>query len=79
MRLEKLSEILERARERESRRLVVAAAEDLNVLQAVLRAKSENIIKPLLVGDTSKILAICREHQLDLEDMEAMQEKRISS
>ncbi|MFC2098270.1 bifunctional enoyl-CoA hydratase/phosphate acetyltransferase [Bacteroidota bacterium] len=75
MRLEKLSEILERARERESRRLVVAAAEDLNVLQAVLRAKSENIIKPLLVGDTSKILAICREHQLDLEDIPLIEEK----
>jgi phosphate butyryltransferase len=75
MRLEKLSEILERARARESRRLVVAAAENLHVLQAVLRARSENIIKPLLVGDTSKILALCKEHKLDLEDIPLIDEK----
>ncbi len=75
MGLEKLSEILERARERDSRRLVVAAAEDLNVLQAVLCARSENIIEPILVGDTSKILAICNENQLDLEDIPLIEER----
>jgi phosphate butyryltransferase len=74
MRLRKLSEILERARERKSRRLVVAAAEDPNVLQAVARARMEDIIEPILVGDSSKILEICRQSDLALEDIPLVEE-----
>lgn len=75
MRLKELSEILEMARKRNTRRLVVAAAEDVNVLQAVLLARAENIIEPILVGDTSKILDICEEHQIDIEDIPLVEEK----
>ncbi len=75
MQLTKLSEILEKARKRDSRRLVVAAAEDHNVLQAVIRARDEQIIKPILVGNTAEILTICREHHLDLEDIPLLEEK----
>ncbi|MFC2115731.1 bifunctional enoyl-CoA hydratase/phosphate acetyltransferase [Bacteroidota bacterium] len=75
MRLTKLSEVLEIARNRESRRLVVAAAEELHVLQAVLLARAENIIEPILVGDTLKILDICAENQLDLENISLVEEK----
>jgi len=46
MALLKLEDILERAKKRESRRIVIAAAEDLYVLQAVIRARAENIVKP---------------------------------
>ena len=52
--LRKLSEIVERARVRKSRRLVVAAADDHMVLSAVIRAKAQNLIDPILVGDTEK-------------------------
>ncbi len=75
MGLTKLNEILERARTRDSRRLAVAAAGELNVLQAVLRASAENLIKPILVGDTSKILEISNRNQLSLEDIPLIEEK----
>ncbi len=75
MRLKEFSEILEIARKRNSRKLVVAAAEDLYVLQAVLQARAKNIIEPVLVGDTFKILEICAENQLDLEDIPLIEEK----
>jgi phosphate butyryltransferase len=74
MGLLKLEDILERAKKRDSRRIVVAAAEELHVLQAVIRARAENIAKPILVGDTSKILVISRENQLDLEDIPMIHE-----
>lgn len=75
MHMRKLSEILERARKRESRKLVVAAAEDLNVLQAVMQARSGNIIEPVLVGDSLKVLDLCREHGLEMEDVPLLDEK----
>jgi phosphate butyryltransferase len=74
MALLKLEDILERAKKRESRRIVIAAAEDLYVLQAVIRARAENIVKPILVGDTAKILSISRENRLDLEDIPMIDE-----
>lgn len=70
----KLSEILEKAREKETRKLVVAAAEELHVLEAVLDARSENIADPILVGDTEKILQICRENDLDPENIPMVHE-----
>lgn len=75
MSLTKLSEINERAQERESRKLVVAAAEDLTVLSAIIRARRENLINPILVGDTDKILKLCNENQLEIEDIPLLHEK----
>lgn len=60
-----LSEILEMAKNQASKKLAVAAAEDLHVLQAVLFAQSENIIHPVLIGDSDKILQLCRENDLE--------------
>jgi phosphate butyryltransferase len=70
-----LSEILDIARNQKSKKLVVAAAEDLNVLQAVLYAHAENIIEPILVGDSDKIFELCRENGLDPEDISLVDEK----
>ncbi len=70
-----LSEILEIAKYQASKKLVVAAAEDLHVLQAVLYAQAENIIHPILVGDSDKILEICRENHLEPEDIPLLDEK----
>lgn len=75
MELLKLADIFEKARKRKSRRLVVAAADELNVLQAVLRAKEEDISDPILVGNTARILAICRENRLEVEDIPIIEEK----
>ncbi len=73
--LRKLSEIVERAHDRESRRLVVAAAEDHMVLSAVIRAKAKNLVDPILVGDTEKILKLSNEHNLEIEDIPLLEEK----
>jgi phosphate butyryltransferase len=70
-----LSEILEIAKKQTSKKLVVAAAEDLHVLQAVLFAWAENIIDPILVGDMGKILDICRKNELEPEDIPLIDEK----
>ena len=70
-----LSEILEIAKDQSSENLVVAAAEDLHVLQAVLHAREENIIHPLLVGDSGRILEICRQNELALEEIPILDEK----
>ena len=56
-----LSEILEIAKKQTSKKLVVAAAEDLHVLQAVLYASKEDIIDPILTGDSDKILYLSGE------------------
>lgn len=75
MELLKLKDIFEKARSRQSRRIVVAAADELNVLQAVIRAKEENISDPILVGDSERILAICEENSLEVEDIPLIEEK----
>lgn len=70
-----LSEILEIAKKQASKKLVVAAAEDLHVLQAVLYARREDIISPILVGDADKIHNLAREHDLELMDTPILDEK----
>ena len=70
-----LSEILEIAKKQTSKKLVVAAAEDLHVLQAVLYASKEDIIDPILTGDSDKILDICQENELEPVDIPIIDEK----
>jgi len=70
-----LSEILEIAKKQSSKKLVVAAAEDLHVLQAVLYAQAEDIIHPILIGDSDKILKLCRENELEPMDIPLIDEK----
>ena len=70
-----LSEILEIAKKQTSKKLVVAAAEDLHVLQAVLYASKEDIIDPILTGDSDKILDICQENELEPVDIPLIDEK----
>ena len=70
-----ISEILEIAKKQASKKLVVAAAEDLHVLQAVLYAQVEDIIDPILIGDSDKILELCRENELEPLDIPLVDEK----
>ena len=70
-----LSEIFEIARKQESRKLVVAAAGEVHVLEAVLNARTENIIEPLLVGDSDAILSLADREDLSLEDVSIIHEK----
>ncbi len=50
-----LTELLWKAKSRPVRKMVVAAAEDEHVLQAIQDAIKEEIIVPVLVGDKEKI------------------------
>ncbi len=63
--IKNLSELLEQAIAGDTMRLVVAAAEDADVLQAVVKAAEENVIEPILVGNKDEINNIA--NQLNLE------------
>lgn len=54
------------------RRLAVAAAHDLDVLQAVVHAVSAGLVDATLVGQEEKIKTIAKEHNLDLSGMEIL-------
>jgi phosphate butyryltransferase len=55
--LNSLSQVLEKSKTCKNKKLAVAAAEDLDVLEAVQKAFSEGIITPILIGDIRKIVS----------------------
>ncbi len=70
----KLSEILEAAKIKSTRRIAVAAAADKPVLLAIKEAMRQNIVIPILVGNIEEIIAISKEIDLDLEGIEIVKE-----
>ena len=74
MEINKLSQIVDKAKNKESKVLVVAAAEDLHVLQAVKKAKDENIVNAIFVGDSTKIEDYAKQIDLDITDIEIIHE-----
>lgn len=54
------------------RRMAVAAAHDLDVLQAVVDAAQRNLVDVTLVGEAEKIQAIAAEHGLDISAMDIL-------
>ncbi len=66
--LKNLEELLQTAREKPAARMAVAAAADVEVLQAVKLACSDVIIEPLLVGEKGAILEAAREADLEVEE-----------
>ena len=67
--LKSLNDIVKLAKEKETRRLVVAAAADKPVLEAVKNATKEGIIIPVLVGNKVEIERISKEINFDLTDI----------
>lgn len=61
--------ILKRAKSK-PKRIVFAEAENLKVLKAVREVLDEGIAKPILLGRKANIDAICKEHHIDLGDIE---------
>lgn len=53
-----LNELITAAKARPKRRIAVAAAADLHVLEAILKACELNLIEPILIGDEKKIIEI---------------------
>ncbi|MBN1969810.1 MAG: bifunctional enoyl-CoA hydratase/phosphate acetyltransferase [Candidatus Delongbacteria bacterium] len=54
------------------KRLVLAAAEDDNALEAVFNAKNVGVIEPILVGDEEKIRKIASDKGFDLTGIELL-------
>jgi phosphate butyryltransferase len=78
MTLKSLSDIVELAKAKETRRLVVAAAADKPVLEAVKNAYQEGIIIPVLVGNKSEIERISKEINFDLANVDIYEENNPS-
>lgn len=66
--------ILDRAKTKGPKRLVVAVAEDDDVLKAVKHAEEENLITAVLVGDEQKIKQVAREIKFDLSKSKIVNE-----
>ncbi|NSW44920.1 MAG: bifunctional enoyl-CoA hydratase/phosphate acetyltransferase [Bacteroidales bacterium] len=74
MEFKKLDEFVQIAKAGITKRLVVAAAADEPVLEAVYNARKEGIIEPILVGDKEAINQICTKLNLDFNGVEIVQE-----
>lgn len=59
-----IDDLVLKAKEIDTKTLVVACAADEHVLEAVELARQENIIKPILVGDKEAILDIFNTHNI---------------
>ncbi len=74
MELKKLEELIQKSKEGTTKRLVVAAAADEPVLEAVYRAYKEGIIIPILIGNKSQINEICSKLSISFENVEIVDE-----
>lgn len=68
--IRKLEDIVNNLKVSKKIRLAVAAAQDKEVLHAVLDATKMNIIQPILVGDINKINEIASSLQFNLDNIE---------
>ncbi len=74
MELKKIEDIISLAKSKTTRRLAVAAAADVPVLEAVKKATKDGIVIPILVGDTAKIKEIAEKINFDLTGIEIIEE-----
>ncbi len=64
--IKNINELFEAAKKQHTMKLVVAAAQDEDVLLAVMKAAEESVVDPILVGDESLINEIAEKNGLDL-------------
>jgi len=69
-----LDEMLNKAKEIETKTLVVACADDEHVLEAVELARKENIVHAILVGDEKKTKAIMKDLSIDEDNFSFVNE-----
>jgi len=74
--LKTLSDLIDISRQKKTRRLAVAAAEDKAVLEAVKDAHKESIIHPVLVGDKEQIEKLGKEVGLNIDELEIVDNKK---
>jgi len=68
--INKLSTLVELAKDKRKRKIAVAAAGDYHVLKAIANASSEGIIEPILLATVSVIHKICDEIGFDITNFE---------
>lgn len=56
-----LSQLLQEAKNRTTKKLAIAAAEDKYVLNAIVKAEIEGLITPIYIGDSQKIITLSKE------------------
>jgi len=72
--IRKLKGLIDLAKSQDKKRIVVAAAADLHVLEALKGACELGIVLPILVGDKVEIISISESIQFDLSDYEIIDE-----
>lgn len=70
-----LEDIIKELKVNKSVKLAVAAAQDKEVLHAVLDAMNMSIIEPILIGNSEKIKQIAKDLRLNLENIEIIEAK----
>jgi phosphate butyryltransferase len=64
--LSKIIDLHEMARKHQKKKLVLAAAQDQNAIEATIAAARNGIVDVVLVGDEPAIREICQTHQYDI-------------
>lgn len=77
MKLKKLQDLEKLLNLDQPRKLVLAAAQDAHALSAVLKARENGIIDPLLVGHQEEIQQIALEHAYDLQGIRIIHEENV--
>ncbi len=72
--IKNFSELLEAAKSQKKMRIVVAAAQDEDVILAVSQAKEMGLVEPVLVGDESKIKEIMDKLKIHSSEYEIIDE-----
>ncbi|MTI49485.1 MAG: bifunctional enoyl-CoA hydratase/phosphate acetyltransferase [Firmicutes bacterium] len=71
--IKSLNELLEKAQKQTTRKLVVAACQDEEVLKAVVEAAEMKIIEPILVGDIAKTEEIAKQINVNINEYEKIE------
>ena len=75
--IRKLKGLIDLAKSQDKKRIVVAAAADLHVLEALKGACELGIVQPILVGDKVEIISISNSIQFDLSGYEIIDESDV--
>lgn len=73
--IKNFAEVLQKAKDQETKKVAVAVAQDKPVLEAIRDAKEQGIADAILVGEKSQIEAIAAEIGMDLSNFEIVDEK----
>ena len=77
--IKNFDQLLDAAKSQRIMRLAVAAAQDPEVLGAVVKAAELGLIEPILIGDRQKIAALCGEEHLEICGVEIVDEPELEA